>query len=580
MYRGAGIAFARIFFAAGTPQRTYAVREAAKETLRALRVPRCRRRFSDISVPARRWHTSAGFRSAKFTTKTAEGRKSADIWAHLKHDAGFFQKISLPNDSEALASVFETIARTIRRSGGEFVPKDTIKALCTWYESLSVSDKTVFLRILAELDAPEFEVNRSMHRYGVARSLSAVLGSQKRAPNETMSPCVDSFGKAERQLRDDLRPMHEDILHLIVGSLPEGMKFVVDLRADILRMLRDSNDAKLRYLDANIRALLRNWFGAGFLEIVRVTWDSPGRLLEKIGAYEKVHPTRRFSDLKTRLGAGRRCFAFVHPSLPEEPLVFIHVALVPEIAASLDYIQEETSRTDYDETSTGAAIFWSISNTQAGLKGVELGHLLIKRVVDRIRTEWPGGLPSAFKFSTLSPIPGFSGWLRSKLLATVGTSFGAEDGDGSEKFVEPASNMFTEDELVDLSIRLSCSKEDVPFKLSECLDRGQDALLEDPSLCESAREPLLRLATRYVVKEKKRSRAICPVANFHIRNGAIVERVNWRADKSSRGWRQSCGIMVNYKYNLDALEENHEAYALRGDIAVSPGVRAVLPGPG
>ena len=457
-------------------------------------------------------------------------------------DGDSFSSLRLPDNTKEIHKILLTIAKARRETAsGTFVPKDFLQRMCDWYDRRTLSERKEFAKILASLDVPDTTtLSDQLERY---KSLTAKRKQE------------------ERNLRDALIPYHEDVLQLIVALLPNGMKWVIDLRADVLRHLKDSNDTLLRYLDGNIKAMLKNWFGGGFLKLVRVTWEnSPGHLLEKIVAYEKVHPTRRISDLKTRLGSGRRCFAFVHPTLPEEPLVFVHVALVPEIASSLRYIIDKTSSEDCEDYAR-AAIFWSISNTQLGLQGVDLGHLLIKRVVERLQRSESSH--DDMKFSTLSPIPGFSSWLDMKLEDS-------EDDDDDD-------TLFMENEIKILSEILNCSHSSDLFQVLRDREFVSKRLKSDERFRDAIQEPLLRLAAQYIVNEKKRkNQALCPVANFHIRNGAIVWRINFWADRSERGLRQSLGLMVNYKYDLDFLETNHARYISSGGISVDDSVSSLL----
>lgn len=476
-------------------------------------------------------------------------------WDRLKADPqSVFESLCVQEDSDELKDVLTALANSSRGSGGEFIPRNIVTTFCVWYRNLPFHQRTRVLTELASLNTNHDDVQRCLSRYADTRTDDSTE--------------LETYERLERQLRQHLTPLHEDVLKLILAMDPNGMKFVIDLREDVLNALKESHDARLRYLDGNMKAMLRNWFGSGFLNLVRVTWDSPARLLEKIGAYEKVHPTRRVSDMKVRLGNGRRCFAFFHPSLPDEPLVFVHVALVPKIAHSLRYIHEKTDVPNCEE-SAHAAIFWSISNTQPGLQGVDLGHLLIKHVVNRLQSEWPGGLPPSFQFSTLSPIPGFSKWLEYKLTTSRNNTSREDD-----KFAERVEDIFSDDEIQSMTEFWNCDVAEISHNVNSCLQQSPRDV--DSDLLGLLESPFKRLAARYVVREKKRARALCPVANFHIRNGAIVERINWMADRSTKGLSQSYGLMVNYRYDLDRLEKNHEAYTLSGAIPVSDDVGRLI----
>jgi malonyl-CoA decarboxylase len=284
--------------------------------------------------------------------------------------------------------------------------------------------------------------------------------------------------------------------------------------------------------------LLASWFDVGFLELARITWDAPAALLEKLIVYEAVHEIRSWADLKNRLEADRRCFAYFHPRMPEEPLIFVEVALVQGIADNVQSLLDESAPVG-DPGEADTAIFYSISNCQRGLAGISLGDFLIKRVVDSLAAE----LPHIKTFATLSPIPGFRRWLVRRL---------AEEGDA----------LLTAGEQ-----RALLQIEGAP-SFTALLERPDWA--RDEGLAQALRVPLTRLAARYILNEKtSRGRALDPVAHFHLTNGARVERLNWRADLSEKGLHQSFGMMLNYLYRLPDIEANHEAYRGEGRIAAS-----------
>mmetsp|Transcript_98796 Transcript_98796/g.282462 ORF Transcript_98796/g.282462 Transcript_98796/m.282462 type:complete len:412 (-) Transcript_98796:317-1552(-) len=387
------------------------------------------------------------------------------------------------------------------------------------------------------------------------------------ADNVAKSP--DTAARALAQLRADLVPQYEDLVHTIVSSrdIDGGMKFVLDLRADLLRLFDRGGEgvtahenASLRAMDGHLRSMLGSWFSAGFLELRRITFEeSSGLLLEKIAKYEAVHRVQDMADLKARLGAGRRCFGFFHPCVPEEPLVFIHCALVPNLADTMAYIADNTGA-DADEEGAGAAIFYSITSTQPGLRGVDMGNFLIKAVVQKVRSEFP----DLHTFSTLSPIPGFRKWLSTRVQLIQ---------DGCKDDSEFATPLLHDDEATVL-LGLSGVAEAEPHSaLLEILESDWTA----DSTTAAALEPIvLRLAAHYLYCEKRRSKALDSVTNFHIRNGAKLERVNWLADLTKNGMKNSAGVMVNYKYELEHIVRNHEMYVDENVIDVSDGVLDML----
>jgi malonyl-CoA decarboxylase len=340
-------------------------------------------------------------------------------------------------------------------------------------------------------------------------------------------------------LRDALEPPRVELLTHF-NALPEGVKFLVDMRAELMGLM--PNEPVLAGLELDLKALLASWFDIGFLELKLITWESPAALLEKLIVYEAVHEIRSWTDLKNRLEADRRCFAYFHPRMPDEPLIFVEVALVSGISDNVQSLLDETAPVG-DPDTANTAIFYSISNCQRGLAGISLGDFLIKRVVDSLAAE----LPHIKTYATLSPIPGFRAWL-------------------DKRIQEDADNLLSVAERKALQQAL-------PPELAE---QGLGELLARPRwhaeepLAQALRAPLLRLAARYLLTEKtSRGRALDPVAHFHLTNGARMERLDWLADVSPKGVQQSAGIMINYLYRLSEIEANHEAYTGEGRVAAS-----------
>ena len=295
---------------------------------------------------------------------------------------------------------------------------------------------------------------------------------------------------------------------------PDGIPFLVNLRAEIQPHLKA--DKRLLALDVEMEYMFSTWFDVGFLELRRISWDSPASLVEKLIKYEAVHDIRSWGDVKNRLDSDRRCYGFFHPRLPGEPLIFVEVALTHDIATSITPLLDESAApADLDRATT--AIFYSISNTQAGLRGVSFGDSLIKRVVETLRQE----LPKLKTFATLSPIPGLRAWLG--------------------KHAPP---------------ELLQSWEQVTE-----LDEGAPQ-----------RQALMHWAARYLGRELQDGKPADTVARFHLGNGARVERLNWGADPSAKGLRQAYGLMVNYLYDPKKLDKNRAALA-QGKIPVSPAIK-------
>jgi len=271
-------------------------------------------------------------------------------------------------------------------------------------------------------------------------------------------------------------------------------------------------------------------------------------LLEKLIVYEAVHEIRGWTDLKNRLEADRRCFAFFHPRMPDEPLIFVEVALTRGIADSIHPLLDESAPLG-DPMGADTAIFYSISNCQKGLAGISFGNFLIKRVVDSLAAE----LPRLKAFATLSPSPGFRNWLDELLAA-------GENGVLS----------VAEQRAIDALPNGSGAS-----GLRQLL--GSPGWHESEPIMRALRAPLLRLCARFLMLEKTAAgRARDPVAHFHLSNGARLERLNWAADLSPKGLQQSAGIMMNYLYRLSEIESNHEAYTAEGMIAASTAIRTLI----
>jgi malonyl-CoA decarboxylase len=313
-----------------------------------------------------------------------------------------------------------------------------------------------------------------------------------------------------------------------INMAPGGTAAIVKMREAILAS-RDKHP-DWRGLESDLRHLLTSWFNRGFLEFARIDWRTPAVVLEKLFEYEAVHEIRGWDDLRRRLAEDRRCFAFFHPALPDEPLIFVEVALTRGMADKIaPLLAPAPDGADLEPPNT--AVFYSINSCQEGLAGISFGDLLIKQVVDALRSE----LPRVRTFCTLSPIPGFRRWL-------------------------------------DLSLA------DAEFLTTE-----ERAALADPRWADSEptrrklQKPLTQLCARYLVQEKRNNRPADAVARFHLGNGATIERLNWAADLSEKGIAQSAGMMVNYLYDIDEIVENHELYVREGKIAVSSAVRSLLP---
>ncbi|HRP96273.1 MAG TPA: malonyl-CoA decarboxylase [Rhodocyclaceae bacterium] len=408
--------------------------------------------------------------------------------------------------------------------GGEVSTRQRAASLAHTYLELDDAGRHAFLRMIALEFGPDPARIASAHE-----AYQAAVGTPQQ-------------WDAEAQLRAAMRSSRIRILTQF-NAIPQGVKFLVDLRTDLLRFLDE--DAELKALDRELEARLTAWFDVGFLELARLTWNSPAALLEKIVEYEAVHEIASWRDLKNRLDSDRRCYAFFHPRMPMEPLIFVEVALLEELADNVQKLLDENAPV-FDANRATTAIFYSISNTQAGLRGVSFGNFLLKRVVDDLKRDFP----KLKTFATLSPIPGLVRWARRNAEA-VEAGFTAADWK-----------------------RLAEAGIDGPQseRLRTLLD-GEPGWPADAMLAKALREPLMKATASYLLGAKRDAKPVDPVARFHLGNGARIERVNWLADTSDKGLAQSWGIMVNYLYDPDRIEDNVETFARSGQIDAASAVR-------
>ena len=430
------------------------------------------------------------------------------------------------NDRQAihLREQFKDCAAAL---GGEVSARQRAGRLAETYLALGDQARADFLRILAAEFGPEPALVAKAHT-----AYQAALGSEAQ-------------WAAEAELRKSLRSARVRILTQL-NAIPQGVKFLVDLRADLLRVME--KDPALRLLDDELESLLGEWFDVGFLELQRISWNSPAALLEKLIAYEAVHQIRSWDDLKNRLDSDRRCYAFFHPRMPLEPLVFVEVALVEELADNVQVLLDERAPV-LDTQRAKTAIFYSISNTQVGLRGVSFGNFLLKRVVDDLRRDFP----RLSTFATLSPLPTLRRW--------------------AEKNSTAWAQAFTPEAVARIA-RLA-GETSVAVKTAEDIGKllTADGWTGNSRLCKALQPGLARLAANYLMQAKLGNRPYDPVSRFHLGNGARIERINYLADTSPNGLKQSYGLMVNYLYDTEVIEINLEAYSREGVVAASGIVR-------
>ncbi|MBS0657080.1 MAG: malonyl-CoA decarboxylase [Verrucomicrobia bacterium] len=384
------------------------------------------------------------------------------------------------------------------------------RALLTALATAGPEARLDFFRALAERFGPD--------RFAVERAVQAL---------PTVPEAVEALHAASEPRRQ--------ALFRRLNFAPGGTQALVGLRAELLALL--PQHPELKPVDADFVHLFSSWFNRGFLVLSRIDWHTPAAVLEKLIRYEAVHAIQGWDDLRHRVDPpDRRCYGFFHPQLPDEPLIFVEVALARELPSAVAPLLDR-SRPPLPADEATTAVFYSISNTQRGLEGISFGNFLIKQVVEDLQRELPG----LKQFVTLSPVPGFAAWL------TQARKAGGSLEAGLRRALAP-------------------------------LDEAGWA--EDEARAESLRPALFAAAAAYFLTARTATgRPLDPVARFHLGNGARLERFHFLADRSPRGLRQSHGLMVNYLYALRDIEAQHEAYAEQGAVAAAPAVRRLLRGP-
>jgi malonyl-CoA decarboxylase len=403
----------------------------------------------------------------------------------------------------------QELAKVLMSGRGEASGVAIARELLHRYRGLGADERRAFFRFLAEEMQPVTA--------DVAVAAKAYI--------------ADPGPETLRELREVSTGPRQEFFRRL--NMPPGATgSIVSMRRDLLRLPKA--EGAFDSVDDDLMHLLHSWFNRGFLVLRRIDWQTPAAVLEKIIAYEAVHEIQGWDDLRRRLDPDDRCcFAFFHPSLIDEPLIFVEVALMDEIPAAIGPVLEEERKNGAAVEPTTAA-FYSISNCQEGLRGISFGNFLIKQVVEELARDHP----SLKTFVTLSPVPTFARWL-DRLLA------------------------------------------DDPQGLVTEADRQALRALRDPGWLdrpsESLKSSLMALAAQYFLMAKSPDgRPVDPVARFHLGNGARLERINWLGDVSEKGLREAHGLMVNYRYELKEIERNHEAFANEGTIAASRAVRGLL----
>src|SRR5580704_13336529 len=436
----------------------------------------------------------------------------SDLMASIAERGRSVLKLSpWPRDAANRADSLANMCAALLTGRGEASGLALASEILARYRTLSEADRPVFFRALADGFGPDPKrVQDAVARWGATGDEAAAS-----------------------EIHYASEPRRQELFRRL-NRAPGATAALVAMRADLFECMRE--DRALSVVDRDFHHLLGSWFNRGFLVLRRIDWSSPAAILEKLIRYEAVHEIRDWDDLRRRIDpADRRCYAFFHPALVDEPLIFVEVALTEQIPGAIaPLLAEDRQPVAVERART--AVFYSISNTQRGLGGISFGNFLIKQVVEELRRE----LPKLEDFVTLSPVPGFMSWLK-----TAG----------------------------DLPI---------PEEERTLLDR-----LDEPDWWKNAelegqlRSVIEPLAAHYFLKARtSKGRLIDSVARFHLGNGARLERINWLGDTSAKGQRESAGIMVNYLYRLDDIEKNHEAYANDGTVVASNAVKKLLKGEG
>jgi len=417
---------------------------------------------------------------------------------------GGAQAITLGAADPLAHESFETLCQALLSERGEVSGNLLGRAILARFAAADAEQRREFFTLLAE-------------RYDIdpARCESA-------ARDYASSPDATNL----ERLADSVEPARQELLRRL-NRVPGGTYAMVGMRESLFEHQRDV--PSLARVDVDFRHLFRSWFNPGFLVLREVDWNTPAKVLEKIIAYEAVHAISSWDALRERVQpSDRRCFAFFHPVMPDEPLIFVEVALTRGTPDSVREVLAE-ERVRLKDVDAGTAIFYSISNCQRGLAGISFGSFLIKQVVAELRLQ----LPQLSEFRTLSPVPGLMRWVD------------AAEPDDEDR------------ETLDLAKRIATGRRTEPD--------------------EQETEALSRLVARYLARSvREDGQPIDPVARFHLGNGASLDRVLPHADRFDKGLKASAGSMVSYLYDLDSIESNHERYADRGEVIVSGTVAALL----
>ena len=403
------------------------------------------------------------------------------------------------------------LAKALLSEPGEASGVVLARRVLASYSAMSPADRLAFLEILADRFGPDpATLHQAIERY-------------RNDPGPATASILFTASEPPRQ---------ELIRRLNLS--PGGTERLVRMREDVLANIREHPE--LATVDRDFVHLLSSWFNRGFLQLRPIDWTTPAHILEKVIRYEAVHEISSWGDLQRRLEPrDRRCFAFFHPAMPDEPLIFVEVALTATIPSAIAPLLADDRRPIAPERAR-TAVFYSISNCQVGLKGISFGNFLIKQVAEELKRD----LPNLRTFVTLSPVPDFASWLKRERSATA------------PAFVRAAHR-----------------------KALSAFDGGQ--WQADPAAAKIVRTFLHKAAAYYFLHAKNGAgKPVDAVARFHLGNGARLERINWMGDNSPKGMRQGAGFMVNYRYDLAQVEKNHDAYANRSEVVAARGVHKLI----
>ena len=484
-------------------------------------------------------------KSANETTRGGWGLGRLDIGSFMRRVANvldFRGKESASGPSRRTGTALEEIrAKCLEavEKNGKLAGLVAVAEVADAYSGLEETERGGFFKMLHEdFSVDPQALDAAIAAYQTARD----PGSDDGGVEPEGADVAKALVKLTRTLES---PRH--VLFRQFNTIPSGIKFLVDLRADLYPFLK--RDPSLAPLEYELRRLLEAFFNLGFLRLERIGWESPAVLLENLVRYEAVHRISNWVDLKHRLVSDRACFAFIHPSLPTEPVIFVEVALTRGIADNIQRLLDPEAP-DLSPDQADTAIFYGISNAQSGLRGIPFGNLLIKQVATRLKAE----VPNLETFATLSPLPNFR-----------------------KDFLDPAvadgsiAGFYT---LAECKVLCELAGVDtVSWAVEQVL--SSPGWETDGEKTDALRAGLMRAARHYLTDERENGRAVCPVAHFHGSNGALLARIDWLADTSETGIAQSAGLMVNYLYDMENFEQHQNGYLQNGALSMAKAVEAL-----